>query len=185
MTFEQQMRLFQELSTIDDELDYLFIDTGAGISSNVLRFNASANEILLIANPEPTSITDAYALMKLLAIKYHIRDFALIANSVASQADGVGVYDTLNSVCSQFLNVNLSFLGWIPFDPNIRKTVRRQKPLLELFPQSPAARKLTDIAELLDRQSVRPAPSPEQHPAASDPKKPSGFWDRLLHWQKV
>jgi flagellar biosynthesis protein FlhG len=185
MTFEQQMRLFQELSTIDDELDYLFIDTGAGISSNVLRFNASANEILLIANPEPTSITDAYALMKLLAIKYHIRDFALIANSVASQADGVGVYDTLNRVCSQFLNVNLSFLGWIPFDPNIRKTVRRQKPLLELFPQSPAARKLTGIAELLDRQSVRPAPPPEQHPAASDPKKPSGFWDRLLHWKKV
>ena len=184
MTFEQQMRLFEQLSKIDDELDYLFIDTGAGISSNVLRFNASANEIVVVANPEPTSMTDAYALIKLLAIKYHIHNFSLIANSVTSEADGMGVYDTLNSVCAQFLKVNLRFLGWIPFDTNLRKTVRRQKPLLELFPQSPAARKLTEIAELIDRLPSTENPSQTADPADSSTEKHPGFWDRLLHWKK-
>jgi flagellar biosynthesis protein FlhG len=185
MTYEQQMHLFQELSKIDDELDYLFIDTGAGISSNVLRFNASANEILIIANPEPTSITDAYALMKLLAIKYHIRDFGLIANSVTSQAEGQGVYDTLERVCSQFLKVNLNFLGWIPFDNNLRKTVRQQKPLLELYPDSPAAKSLTRIADLLDSGSVTQSSPQTATGAEFGPEKASSFWDRLLHWKKM
>ena len=185
MTFEQQMQLFQQLSQVDDKLDYLFIDTGAGISSNVLRFNASANEVLIVANPEPTSITDAYALMKLLAIKYHIRDFGLIANSVNSQADGQGVYDTLNRVCNQFLKVNLNFLGWIPYDSTIRKTVRRQKPLLELFPQSPAAKSLTRIAALIDRQSTHPPVLQSAAEADIPADKPANFWDRLLHWKKM
>ena len=185
MTFEQQMRLFQELSRVDDKLDYLFIDTGAGISSNVLRFNASASEVLIVANPEPTSITDAYALMKLLAIKYHIRDFWLIANSVTSRADGESVYETLNSVCNQFLKVNLTFLGWIPFDSTIRKTVRQQKPLLELYPQSPAAKSLTRIAELIDRQSGKDLSLQTAPTAEIDTEKPASFWDRLLHWKKM
>lgn len=185
MTYEQQMRLFQELSGVDDKLDYLFIDTGAGISSNVLRFNASANEVVIVANPEPTSITDAYALMKLLAIKYHIRDFGLIANSVNSKADGQGVYDTLSRVCGEFLKVNLGFLGWIPFDSTIRKTVRRQKPLLELFPQSPAAKSLTRIAGMIDRQSTNLQPSPSAVEAEINAENPANFWDRLLHWKKM
>ncbi|MCZ6628888.1 MAG: MinD/ParA family protein [SAR324 cluster bacterium] len=185
MTYEQQMHLFQELSKIDDDLDYLFIDTGAGISSNVLRFNASANEILIIANPEPTSITDAYALMKLLAIKYHIRDFGLIANSVTSRADGQGVYDTLERVCSQFLKVNLNFLGWIPFDANFRRTVRQQKPLLELYPDSPAAKSISRIADLLDSHSVTQLPPQAAAGAEIGPEKASSFWDRLLHWKKM
>ena len=185
MSFDQQMHLFQELSKIDDEFDYLFIDTGAGISSNVLRFNASANEILIVANPEPTSVTDAYALMKLLAIKYHIRDFGLIANSVNSRAEGEGVHDTLKSVCGQFLNVNLNFLGWIPFDANVRKTVRRQKPLLELYPQSPASKSLEQIAMLLDRRPITQPPSPAGADAEGEPEKVSSFWDRLLHWKKM
>lgn len=185
MSYEQQMQLFQELGKLDDRLDYLFIDTGAGISSNVLRFNASANEVLIIANPEPTSITDAYALMKLLAIKYHIRDFGLIANSVNSKAEGLGVYNTLDQVCGQFLKVNLNFLGSIPFDSAIRKTVRRQKPLLELFPQSPAAKSLTRIAGLIDQQSTHGAPPQAAAQADIDTSKPAKFWDRLLHWKKV
>jgi flagellar biosynthesis protein FlhG len=181
MTFEQQMRLFKELSRIDDEIDYLFIDTGAGISSNVLRFNASANEVVVVANPEPTSITDAYALMKLLAIKYHIREFGLIANSVSSEQDGQAVFDRLNRVCSQFLRVHLSFLGAIPFDLSVRKAVRQQRPLLELFPASPSGKSLQRIAALIDQNGKRPEP-------ASDPSGKtdnSSFWDRLLHWTKA
>ena len=187
MSFEQQMQMFKQLSRIDDKLDYLFIDTGAGISSNVLRFNASANEVLIVANPEPTSITDAYALMKLLAIKYHIRDFSLIANSVNSQAEGQGVYETLNRVCGEFLKVNLSFLGAIPFDPAIRKTVRRQKPVLELYPKSPASKSLVRIAELIDQQTLPPLQTSAVDDSAleNNAEPSSKFWDRLLHWKKV
>jgi flagellar biosynthesis protein FlhG len=192
MTYEQQMRLFRELSRIEEEVDYLFLDTGAGISSNVLRFNASANEVILVANPEPTSITDAYALMKLLSIKYHIRDFGLIANSTASEDDGRGVYDRLNRVCSQFLQVNLTFLGSIPFDKHVRAAVRQQRPVLELYPASPAAKSLTQIAALLDKTPVAPGVStlgatPGLAVAAelAAARLESPFWDRLLHWKKA
>lgn len=185
MTFDQQMRLFQELSAIDAEIDYLFIDTGAGISSNVLRFNASANEILVVANSEPTSITDAYALMKLLSIKYHIRDFGLIANTVSSESDGRAVFETLSRVCGQFLKVNLAFVGWIPYDPAVRKAVRRQSPVLESFPASPAAKNLRRIAGYLDKNRIPQPPSHPPEEAPPPPEKTANFWDRLLHWKRV
>ena len=184
LSYDQQMRLFQELSRIEDGIDYLFIDTGAGISSNVLRFNAAAGEVIVVANPEPTSITDAYALMKLLAIKYHIRDFSLIANSVTSEADGNGVYARLNSVCGQFLNVNLSFLGSVPLDVAVQKAVRRQQPVLQSHPQSPAARSLVRIAQHIDAKYFPDTQVRSAAPNGTEEKMPS-FWDRLLHWKKV
>jgi len=185
MTYEQQMLLFQELSKIDDEMDYLLIDTGAGISSNVMRFNASANEVIIIANAEPTSITDAYALMKLLAIKYHIRDFGLIANSVASAKEGKAVYDTLNQVCGEFLQVNLFFLGWVPFDTTLRKCVRHQQPLLTYAPTSPAAKNITAIANLIESRPIHSSMDSSENTAQSQSGKIRSFWDRLLHWKKL
>lgn len=183
LTYEQQMELFRALSTLDADMDYLFIDTGAGISSNVLRFNASAQEIIFIANPEPTSITDVYALMKLLSIKYHLRTFDLIANSVLSEEEGLGVYERLSKVATHFLNVQLRYLGSVPLDKSVAKSVRLQRPLLELFPAAPASRALMRIAALLDQ------PSPGVPPVLSSatPAHPadSTFWDRLLHWKRV
>jgi flagellar biosynthesis protein FlhG len=183
MSFEQQMFLFQQLSQLDEQIDYLFIDTGAGVSSNVLRFNASANEILVIATPEPTSITDAYALMKLLSIKYHIRDFALIANSVQSEVEGLGVYNRLHAACRQFLQVGLTFLGSVPFDQNIRKAVRQQRAVIELFPSSPAGKSIARLAAYLDEN---PPAAPAEPALSADPDHaPRSFWDRLLHWKKA
>ena len=190
LTYEQQMRLFRALSALDAEMDYLFIDTGAGISSNVLRFNASAGEIVLVANSEPTSITDAYALMKLLSIKYHLRAFSLIANSVASEEEGRAVYECLRKVTSQFLNVTLRYLGAVPLDKAVSRSVRQQRPLLELFPAAPASRGLMRIAALLDQQTGR-LPAAAVPPAGSAPgaapkaAADASFWDRLLHWKKA
>ena len=183
MTFEQQMFLFQQLSQIGEQIDYLFIDTGAGVSSNVLRFNASANEILVVATPEPTSITDAYALMKLLSIKYHIRDFGLIANSVQNDQEGVSVYNRLNAACRQFLQVGLSFLGSVPFDQNIRKAVRQQRAVFDLYPNSPSGKSIARLAVCLEE--TRPEVSaPDADPASPNALSRS-FWDRLLHWKKA
>lgn len=182
LSFDQQMQLFKELSRINEKMDYLFIDTGAGISSNVLRFNASANEVIVISNPEPTAITDAYALMKLMSIKYHIRNFKLIANSVSSEKDGQSVYDRLNQVCKQFLQVNLIYMGCIPLDSAVRKSVRQQKPVIQAYPNSPAAKSLLQIAALLDTQESAFPTSPD---SPTNKYAQSTFWDRLLHWKKV
>jgi flagellar biosynthesis protein FlhG len=190
LSFEQQMHLFQALSQIDEQLDYLFIDTGAGVSSNVLRFNASANEIIVVASPEPTSITDAYALMKLLSIKYHIRDFNLVANSVQNEQEGVGVFNRLNAACGQFLQVSLNFLGSVPFDQNIRKAVRQQRAVFDLYPQSPSGKSIARLATALE--DSRPAPAAKAsgglsggvESASAGPAHRS-FWDRLLHWKKA
>jgi flagellar biosynthesis protein FlhG len=188
LSHDQQMQLFRALSSLDAETDYLLIDTGAGISSNVLRFNASAHEIVLIANPEPTSITDAYALMKLLSIKYHLREFSLIANSVASEEEGLGVYERLSKVATHFLNANLRYLGHVPLDKAVPKSVRQQRPLLELFPTAPASRAIMRIAALLDQAAASGAPGAAVGvPPAATPFPPAeaNFWDRLLHWKRV
>ncbi|HEX9844149.1 MAG TPA: MinD/ParA family protein [bacterium] len=185
---EEQARLFVELSRIDEEVDYLFIDTGAGISSNVMRFNASAGEVYLVVSPEPTSMTDAYALMKLLAIKYHVRDFGLIANSVTSEQDGRNVFDRLNRVCTQYLQARLAYLGSVPFDRHVHKAVRQQRALLDLFPNAPAARSLMRIAAVIDQGGLlQPALTRPATPAAgaAAPSSRSMFWDRLLHWRKA
>ncbi len=184
MNFEQQMFLFRELSQLDEQIDYLFIDTGAGVSSNVLRFNASANEILVIANSEPTSITDAYALMKLLSIKYHIRDFGLVANSVQSDREGLAVFNRLNAACRQFLQVNLTYVGSVPFDQNMRKAVRQQRPVIDLYPASPSGKSITNLAIALDASLLTLADSPAGEPVPSARTRES-FWDRLLHWKKA
>jgi flagellar biosynthesis protein FlhG len=206
LTYDQQMHLFRALSSLDGEMDYLFIDTGAGISSNVLRFNASAHEIVVIASPEPTSITDAYALMKLLSIKYHLRAFSLIANSVTSEEEGQEVFDRLNKVAGQFLNVTLRYLGPVPLDKLVPKAVRLQRPFLQAFPTAPASVAITRIAALLDRTGAPPDPMARLPDSASEAANPASgtsnsapggsntspgtppegsFWDRLLHWKKV
>ena len=185
MNKRQQMHLFAELSRIDEDNDYLIIDTGAGISSNVLRFNAAASEVLLVVSPEPTAITDAYALMKLLAIKYHVRDFGLIANSVQSERDGHAVFERLNRVCEQFLQASLSYLGSIPFDKCVRNAVRQQIALLELYPRAPASRSLMRIAALIDQRAAASALPPSAETLSNPafpPQPPASFWDRLLHW---
>ena len=196
LTVDEQTRLFNELRRVDDEVDYLFIDTGAGISSNVLRFNACAGEVYLVVSPEPTSMTDAYALMKLLSIKYHVRRFGLIANQVNSEQDGRAVYDRLNRVCSQYLQANLTYLGSVPFDRHIHKAVRQQRALMDAYPGAPAAKAIARIAAVVDQGGLLgrlPATAPRADTRASSaltgdsaasPTR-SAFWDRLLHWHKV
>ena len=196
LSFETQQKLFREMRRIDEDMDYLFIDTGAGISSNVLRFNATAGEVILVTNPEPTSLTDAYALMKLLANRYGVRRFSLIANSVSGEKEGRHTFERLERACSQFLGVRLDFLGAVPFDKHVRMAVRQQRALLDLYPRSPAGRSLLRIAALMDQRGTAGAarPTPDGTPASvtntsSPPSSPenhrSGYWDRLLHWKKV
>ncbi len=174
---DEQMKLFRKLSEIDQTMDYLLVDTGAGISSNVLRFNSTADEIMLVVTPEPTSMTDAYSVIKILASKYHIRKFNLIANAVESKAEGRAVYDRLHKVVHDFLQIELRYSGFVLRDPALTKSVRMQKPLLEVFPKAPASKCFMAMAKFLDAQSTT-------LPALETNTKPTKFWDRLMHWKR-
>jgi flagellar biosynthesis protein FlhG len=136
---EQQINLFSEMEKLGDLIDVMLIDTAAGINSNVLFFNMAAQEILVIATPEPTSITDAYALIKVLYTKHNVKHFRLLVNSVRSSEEGLNIYRKLSLVADKFLKVSVDYSGHILTDFNIPKSVRQQRLFLEIFPESKAS----------------------------------------------
>jgi flagellar biosynthesis protein FlhG len=136
---EQKIHLLSEFGSLKDEIDFMFIDTGAGISSNVMYFNMAAREKIVVVTPEPTSITDAYAIMKVMSKKYSIDRFKLVANQVKNEAEADELYANLNSVAERFLDVTIDFTGYICMDNHIVKSVRKQKLVTELYPESPSS----------------------------------------------
>ncbi|MCQ2537204.1 MAG: MinD/ParA family protein, partial [Lachnospiraceae bacterium] len=133
MNKDQVLYLTKRLAELDNYADLIIIDTGAGISDSVLEFVASSNEVLLIATPEPTSITDAYALLKALNRKSEFSKSSttikFIANRVKDEEEGRVLYENMKNVVSKFLSINLDFVGSIPQDDQISKAVMRQKPV--------------------------------------------------------
>lgn len=146
----EKLTLLTEFETLADQADIIFVDTGAGISSNVLYFNAASDECMVVATTEPTSITDAYAMMKVMSQKYGTRYFKLIVNMVDSEKDAKRVYASLSNALNKFLkNVVLEYAGYIPFDRQLQKAVQKRGLLLDEFPDSTAARALEKIAVTL------------------------------------
>jgi flagellar biosynthesis protein FlhG len=149
----QKLFLLNEMDQLSQRIDVLLIDTGAGISANVLYFNLAAQESIIIITPEPTSLTDAYALIKVLATRHQKKHFMVLANAVANEAEGKEVFRKISLVADRFLgSVSLDYLGFIPLDEHVLKAVRKQKAVLELFPQSPAGKSFMTLSQrLLDR----------------------------------
>lgn len=174
---DEQVNLFRKLGEIDQNMDYLLVDTGAGIASNVLRFNATADEIILIVTPEPTSMTDAYSVIKILATKYHVRKFNLITNAVESPKEAKAVFERLHKVVHDFLQIKLHYLGFVLKDPMLTKAVRMQKPLLEVYPKSAAGKCFTALAKQWDENS-------EMLPPLNLKESDTTFWNRLLKWKR-
>jgi flagellar biosynthesis protein FlhG len=149
MSSAQKTYLLDEMSTLDEMMDFILIDTGAGISSNVMYFNAAAREIIVIVTPEPTSMTDAYALMKIMYQRHARKRFRLIVNMAQNQQEAKAVYQRLSMAMGHFLNLGVEYLGFIPRDDKLSEAVRMQKPITALWPSSPAARSLRDIARTI------------------------------------
>jgi flagellar biosynthesis protein FlhG len=143
----QRFTLSKELEKLVNSFDILLIDTAAGISSNVLYFNLSAQEIMVVVTPEPTSITDAYALMKVLSMRYREKNFKLIINSVCNRNEADEVHRQLNLVTSRFLNLSVEYFGYVLTDKNIKKSVRKQKVICEWAPYTPASIDFAVLAE--------------------------------------
>ena len=151
---EERYLIFNQLADFIQDFDIMLIDTAAGISSNVLYFNINADEILVVATPEPTSITDAYALMKVLSVKYDSNQFKLVVNSAADEAEADDVYRQISLVADRFLNVEIEYYGGIVQDENLRKAVRRQQVVSEMAPLTKASRNFSALAKKIAHAAV-------------------------------
>ncbi len=153
MNREQVMFLTSRLIALDKYADVIIVDTGAGISDSVLEFVLASTEVLLVATPEPTSITDAYALLKALNrkeefVKEHT-SIKMISNRVKNDAEGQNVYEKMSVVSDKFLHIPITYLGPVPMDEQISKAVMRQKPVSVINPDAPSSKAIKQIAEKL------------------------------------
>ena len=132
----QHAGLIQAFSDIGDNLDVLVIDTAAGIGDSVVSFVRAAQEVLLVVCDEPTSITDAYALIKLLNRDYGMNRFRVLANMAQSPQEGRNLFAKLTKVTDRFLDVALQYVGAVPYDESVRKAVQKQRAVYEAFTRS-------------------------------------------------
>ncbi|MBU8849640.1 MAG: MinD/ParA family protein [Desulfobacterales bacterium] len=153
----QKFTLLEELDGLDEAFDFMLIDTAAGIADNVIYFNMAAKEIIVVASPEPTSLTDAYALIKVLYQGYAAKRFTLLVNMAKNSNEADGVYTRLSNATNHFLDLPIEYLGYIPHDQNVPKAVRKQKLLSEVFPDSKASKSMSEVVEKLCRKQ------PENH----------------------
>lgn len=156
LSMEQKLTLQDELNALQARPDFMLIDTSAGINDNVLYFNMVAGETIVVVTPEPTSLTDAYALIKVLYQRHAKKRFSLLVNMVKTPNEAKEVFLRLAQATNHFLNLAIEELGYIPYDENLQRGVKQQKLLAELYPDSPSVRCLRDVAEKLCR------PRPEQ-----------------------
>ena len=147
LTPSEHAGLIRAFSDMDTDFDVLIVDTAAGISDMVLSFCRASQDVMLVVCDEPTSITDCYALMKLLSRDHGIFKFKVVANMVRSPKEGQQLFGKLAKVTDRFLDVALDLVAVIPFDENIRKSVRKQQAIVEAFPESPAAVALKSLAK--------------------------------------
>lgn len=171
---EKKIVLMDELDRVSSKYDFLIFDTGAGISSNVTYFCTAAHEILLIATTEPTSLTDVYALIKVLNKNHAQKYFRIIINSVVSEREAQVVFRNLTRVTDKFLkDVSLEYMGYILSDPNVPKAVRQQKPFMELYPYSKVSQCMSDLTKKIIN---------EKHVSSDDSSRPL-FWRSVFQIQ--
>ncbi len=147
----QKLSLMDELNDLNDSFDFMFIDTAAGITGNVLYFNMAAKEIIVVVSPEPTSLTDAYALIKILYNGHGEKRIMLIVNMVKNSQEAGEVFMKLSKATEHFLDLSVEYLGFIMHDEKVSDAVRQQKIFAEIYPTSPASKCLSSIARKICR----------------------------------
>ncbi|MCP9471307.1 MAG: MinD/ParA family protein [Nitrospira sp.] len=146
LTESQQLVIQEQLEDLAVGMDVLLIDTGAGISPNVTFFASAAHEIVIVVTPEPTSLTDAYALIKVLTRRYRERRFKVLVNQARGPREAAEVFRRLDTAVDRFLQVAVEPIGYVPHDDYVPLAVMRQKAVADLFPDSPAAQAFARLA---------------------------------------
>ena len=147
----EHIGLIRAFSEVNQNVDVLVIDTAAGVSSGVVSFCKAAQEVLVVVCDEPASITDAYAMIKLLNREHGIQRFRVLSNMARSVQEGRHLYEKLAKVTNRFLDVTLSYYGVLPYDEYMRKAIQRQKAVVEAFPRSKSAIAFKNLAQKADK----------------------------------
>jgi flagellar biosynthesis protein FlhG len=170
LTEAQQLTLQAELEQLSHLIDFLLIDTGAGISSNVTFFAAAAQSIIVVVSPEPTSLTDAYALMKVLLRQYRERRFHVLVNLAKSPNEAARAFSRLEVAAGRFLQISVEHFGTVPLDDYLPLAVTQQRAVLDRYPQAPSSRAFLSLTDAVERLAA--------------PDLPKGtvqfFWQQLL-----
>lgn len=143
---DQKMGILYELDELLDSIDILLIDSAAGISATAIDFSVSAQEIMVVVTPEPTSITDAYALMKVLSTRYAKKTCHLVVNQVSSEQEGREIFRQLNLVTGKFLSIRMEYFGCIRHDDNLVRCIKQQRFISQAHPDSPATHGFRNLA---------------------------------------
>ncbi|MBK6916435.1 MAG: MinD/ParA family protein [Deltaproteobacteria bacterium] len=147
--------LFTAIDGLDSRFDAIVVDTGAGIGSNAIGFAAAAKDIVLVVTPEPTSVADAYGMLKVLCTRCAVRRVHVLANMVGGPAEGEQVFRRLLALSERFLNVGLDYLGAVPRDGSISRAVMRGEPVMLAYPRCPASLAIAEVADTLSRSDHR------------------------------
>jgi flagellar biosynthesis protein FlhG len=147
----QRYTILGQIDALDAQFDTVIIDNAAGISQDVQFFAGAAQEVIVVTDREPTAITDAYATIKILCHRKASSHFHLLVNNVECEEDGLDVYRKLTSVTDRFLGASIGLFGTVPRDENLNRAVMARRPLVDLFPRSPASTQLRILAEKLLR----------------------------------
>jgi len=155
LTTGQKLDLLEAMDYLEGGIDHLIVDTGAGINDNVLYFNIAAQERLVVLTTEPTSLTDAYALIKVLKLHHGVDRFRVLVNMAKDEKSAKEIFIKLYKACDHFLSgVSLDLVGFIPLDPAVRKAVINQTPFTQLTPNCPASMAITRAAERITTWEV-------------------------------
>lgn len=152
------LSLVQAFSSLSNRVDVLIVDTAAGIAHSVVQFSQAAQHVLIVICDEPASLTDAYALVKVLSRQHRVTQFRVVANMIRTPGDGEALFEKLQRVTSKFLDVTLEYVGEIPEDPYLRRSIREQRPVVAAFPACPSSRAFKKLALKADKWPVPEGP---------------------------
>lgn len=154
LTDAEQAGIIRAFSDLYHRVDVMVVDTAAGLHDSVLTFSQAAQHVLVVVCDEPASITDAYALIKVLSREHGVQRFQVLANQTRRSGEGPELFQKISRVCDRFLNVTLEFAGSVPFDDYLRRAVQRQTAVVEAYPASISSIALKNLAVKADKWSV-------------------------------
>ena len=170
ISFAGQNYVFGKLKAIEQDLDFLLVDTAAGIADNVLGVLLASSEIVVVVTPDPASIVDAYATIKIVLRSAPAKPVWVLVNNVNSLGDAEQIFNQLKTAVECFLSQTVKLLGIVPHDAAVREAVREQTPFVRYAPEAPASRAIRLVARQLNKQ---------KHDQSASPAQPDSFWESL------
>jgi len=152
----ERVRLMQQVRQLEEDNDLVLIDTGAGVSPNVLSFALGADQLLVVTTPEPTAVADAYAVIKIVSRQREDSDVRVLVNMVKDTEEGRDVFKRIDAVCRQFLGLSTLYAGHVVSDPRVSMAVRRRRPFILDSPNCDASACISQLAHRMDRHAIEP-----------------------------